>query len=29
VTASERFTGNIVRVGFNYALSAPPVVAKY
>jgi len=29
VTASERFTGNIVRVGFNYALDIPPVVAKY
>ncbi|MGY8667249.1 outer membrane beta-barrel protein [Bradyrhizobium sp. UFLA05-109] len=29
VTVSERFTGNIVRVGINYAFSATPVVAKY
>jgi outer membrane immunogenic protein len=29
VTTSERFTGNIVRVGINYAFSSGPVVAKY
>jgi len=29
ITASERFTGNIVRIGINYALGAAPLVAKY
>ena len=28
-TASERFNGSIIRIGFNYALAVPPVVAKY